>query len=220
MPLVNKVSSQGAWTIIGLALLWCGFVLLFIVSTFVFFKHWALSVAFVPYCFPLTSAFHRRALHNTAPSAEFCSDHIQQFPHWKMGGQELASRSTTCKRPSFSEHRPKWICWKLKDRSVGSFPRGWFSWWENSFTTAPRTAAEEEHEAAAHWNWFGPWFFVPAGARECQEDVMGFVPEMNCDCAFFPRKCAYAEFSSKLCGLKATNSKMPAAKHLANLAVG
>ena len=63
-----------------------------------------------------------------------------------------------------------------------------------------------------------PDFFV--GARECQEDVMCFVPEMNCDCAFFPRKSAYAEFSSKLCGLKATNSKMPAAKHLANLAVG
>ena len=52
------------------------------------------------------------------------------------------------------------------------------------------------------------------GAREC---VMCFVPEMNCDCAFFPRKCAYAEFSSKLCGLKATNSKMPAAKHLARV---
>lgn len=96
----------------------------------------------------------------------FCGDHIQQFPHWKMGCQELASRSTTCKRPSFSEHRPKWICWKLKDRSVGSFPPRLVFMMGNSFTTAPRTAAEEEHEAAAHWNWFGPWFFCG-----CQESV-------------------------------------------------
>ena len=38
--------------------------------------------------------------------------------------------------------------------------------------TAGKTAsqlplpAEEEHEAAAHWNWFGPWFFCG-----CQESV-------------------------------------------------
>lgn len=64
-----------------------------------------------------------------------------------------------------------------------------------------------------------PDFFVGV-KRVSRGEEIRFCPEMNCDCAFFPRKCAYAEISSKLCGLKATNSKMPAAKHLANLAVG
>ena len=56
------------------------------------------------------SAFHHRA------SPEFYCDHWRsQFTEKKDPCQESASKSTTCKRPSFSEHQPKWTCWKLTD---------------------------------------------------------------------------------------------------------
>ena len=51
-----------------------------------------------------------------------------------------------------------------------------------------------------------------AGARECQEDVM-FCLEKNCNCAFFRENVRFQNFSSNLCSIKATNFKMPAAKH-------
>ena len=50
-----------------------------------------------------------------------------------------------------------------------------------------------------------PDFFV--GARECQEDVMCFVPEMNCDCAFFRENVHLQNFQANCAALRLQTPK-------------